>query len=79
MRVDVELSPEEQAKDNIRLGWEQGDIAVWQTFRGNEWGNKGELLGREKGMLGVVIRVLGEKKFYEERSGCEFHPWLEGF
>ena len=46
-------------------------VEVWQTFRGNEWGNKGERLGGGEGSVKVNVGVLTEKNFYEARSGCE--------
>ena len=71
LRVDVTLPESEVGKENIRRGWEDGEINVWQTFRGNEWGNKGESLGAGRGGADVEVKVLGERKFFEERSGCK--------
>ena len=47
----------------------QGVVEVWQTFRGNEWDNKGERIagGRD---VSVEVKVLGKKNFYESRGGC---------
>lgn len=47
-------------------------MEVWQTFRGNEWDNKGEKVGEGVGRCGVEVRVVGAKGFYEERGGCAF-------
>ncbi|KAL4870174.1 hypothetical protein BDV12DRAFT_62589 [Aspergillus spectabilis] len=60
---------------------EQGFVkGVWETFRGNEWGNRGaekfvrvagEKVGGGDGGDGAVIvdiRVLGRKGFYEVRQ-----------
>ena len=49
----------------------QGKVAVWQTFRGNEWDNKGERVGGGNGEeVTVEVQVLGPKNYYETRSGC---------
>ena len=51
---------------------EQGKVAVWQTFRGNEWDNKGEMVGGGSGAeVTVNMQVLGRKDYYEARGGCE--------
>lgn len=44
-------------------------IRAWETYRGNDWDNKGEALGLEGGALRV--RVIGQKAFYMERSSCK--------
>lgn len=44
-------------------------VQAWETYRGNDWGNKGEAVGLEGGALRV--RVLGQKAFFMERSSCE--------
>ena len=52
-------------------------VEVWGTFRGNEWGNKGEVIkvqdvdGDGK-VLGFEVTVGGGKEYFMERSGCEF-------
>lgn len=67
-------------------GGEEGQlrVAAWETYRGNDWGNKGEAVkvvaldapGQEgkktKDMNGVVLdaRVIGEKGYFMERSKC---------
>ena len=51
----------------------QGVVEVYQTFRGNEWDNKGERLGAGVD-VNVNVRVLTEKNFYESRGGCEYYP-----
>lgn len=43
---------------------------MWQTFRGNEWDNKGEKYGAGKD-ISLEARLLGKKEFYESRGGCE--------
>ena len=44
------------------------EVEVWQTWRGNEWDNKGEMVG--KGW--AEVKVVGRKEFYEGRAGCKF-------
>lgn len=51
----------------------QGVVEVWQTFRGNEWDNRGERVaaGRD---VSVDVKVVGKKNFYESRGGCKCYP-----
>jgi len=47
-------------------------VEVWGTFRGNEWGNKGEavsITADSDGVWGFEGRVLGGKEYFMERSG----------
>lgn len=44
-------------------------IHVWQTFRGNEWSNKGPHLGSAEGELKIEVRPAAQKDFYQARSG----------
>jgi hypothetical protein len=54
-----------------------GGVEAWRTFRGNEWGNKGEEVAVVVGEGGVAgdkvleVRALGGKAYYMERQGCE--------
>ena len=66
--------------DVVRDADENGEgltVRAWETFRGNEWGNKGEDMVRVVGKGGVQggkvveVRCLGWKGFYLERSKCE--------
>ncbi|KAL2802884.1 hypothetical protein BJX63DRAFT_413588 [Aspergillus granulosus] len=51
-------------------------VGVWETFRGNEWGNRGvekfkvasEVGTRENVDVVVDVRVVGRKGFYEARQ-----------
>ena len=55
-------------------------VRVWETFRGNEWENKGEEVrglagtGTGAGAAGAAfpVRVLGTKTYFVERGSCEF-------
>ncbi|KAI9863837.1 MAG: hypothetical protein M1813_003489 [Trichoglossum hirsutum] len=42
------------------------EVDAWQTWRGNEWGNKGE---RRGGGEVVEVSPVGGKEFYAERQG----------
>lgn len=53
-------------------------VQAWETYRGNDWGNKGEgvpvvAAGDGEGDKGVVVEVrgLGGKGYFLERSSCE--------
>ena len=52
-----------------------GEVSVWETYRGNDWGNKGEALEVREGSYGkgVELRSLGAKNYFIERPRCE---WL---
>ncbi|KAL3417665.1 hypothetical protein PVAG01_10675 [Phlyctema vagabunda] len=58
----------------LRVDVTEGDgdlVEVWGTFRGNEWENKGEVVG-VRGVAGYKtfeVRVLAEKNYYLERTG----------
>jgi hypothetical protein len=70
LRVDVHdgLNQEGQVS-------EAATVEVWQTFRGNEWGNKGEAIAVQsmdgEKVWGFEARVGGGKEYFMERSGCE--------
>lgn len=55
LRVDVDTS---------------GKVEAWQTFRGNEWDNRGERLGAGSELV-VEVKGAAQKGFYEGRGGCE--------
>jgi hypothetical protein len=57
-------------------------VNAWQTFRGNEWDNKGEkraeVLGSvspagdvEEAKVRIEAVVQGGKDYYQKREGCE--------
>ena len=81
MRVDVSMLPagdeagsNSQKEDTVRSKSLLKRVDVWQTFRGNEWDNKGELLGSgtlEQGGVQANVGVLGVRDFYEARQGCK--------
>lgn len=50
-------------------GAAQEIVHVWQTFRGNEWSNKGPHLGSAQGELKIEVRPMAQKDFYQARTG----------
>ena len=50
-----------------------GEVEAWETFRGNDWGNKGEKVVVREGSVGkgVELRALGSKAYFMERPACE--------
>lgn len=52
----------------------EGDVAVrvWETYRGNDWENKGQEMPRSGGEKGrFAVRALGPKEYFTERGSCE--------
>lgn len=53
-------------------------VQVWETYRGNDWENKGEavpakqLPGAAPGKVVYEVRVFGRKVFFQDRASCEF-------
>lgn len=63
-------------------GHREARVDVWQTFWGNEWGNKGEYRGGgavdlskqskkagEVNVISVETKPIGKREFYLERAG----------
>jgi hypothetical protein len=63
LRVDVVVSGEP--------GGEALLVRAWETYRGNEWDNKGEGVKVGEGNV-FEGRLLGGKGYFVERSKCEF-------
>lgn len=59
---------QETARDGQEL------VEVWQTFRGNEWDNKGELRGRGEGTAVMDVVPLRIKEYYQDSQGCKYIP-----
>ncbi|KAK6416402.1 hypothetical protein LTR95_017460, partial [Oleoguttula sp. CCFEE 5521] len=55
----------------------QQDVDVWWTYRGNEWSNKGPLLGSAQDDLRVEIRPSAMKDFYQQRGGFNLVGFLK--
>lgn len=59
-RVDVEPAEGGNGEDLVQ---------IWQTFRGNEWSNKGPRYGAGVGYATAEIRPSAKKEFYQARGG----------
>jgi O-acetylhomoserine/O-acetylserine sulfhydrylase len=72
LRLDVVRPTEDEAREGVVGGGNNGlRVRAWETYRGNDWGNKGEAVPvREGGVLDV--RVHGQKGYFVERSSCSF-------
>ncbi|KAF4415087.1 er membrane complex subunit [Fusarium acutatum] len=59
LRIDVQL-----AEDG-----EEGIVRAWETYRGNDWGNKGEAVQVKEGSKGrgFELRAIGGKNYFMER------------
>lgn len=52
------------------------EVQAWETYRGNDWDNKGEALSLRRGSdgsAGFEVRALGKKSYFMERPKCTFH------
>jgi hypothetical protein len=64
--------------ENLRIDVsDAGVVQSWQTFRGNEWNNKGEVRG--SGDAGdaiavVQVRAVAKKEYYQLRPSCKRAP-----
>lgn len=58
------------------------EVLVWGTFRGNEWENKGPVVGvrklgseeeggEEERVWGFEVKALGGKEYFVQRAGCK--------
>ncbi|KKA31171.1 hypothetical protein TD95_002272 [Thielaviopsis punctulata] len=64
--VDVHCASHGFAPVRVDVSDKGAVVGAWETFRGNEWDNKGEVVpGMEKGRF--ELRVLGQRDFYLER------------
>ncbi|KAM3456158.1 hypothetical protein NHJ6243_008306 [Beauveria neobassiana] len=65
LRVDVVGGDGEEKKEE-----EEEAVQAWETYRGNDWGNKGEALVLKQGSdgtQGFEVRALGRKGYFMER------------
>ncbi|OJD31536.1 uncharacterized protein BKCO1_4700036 [Diplodia corticola] len=79
LRVDVEVAADYGGDDNKKEGATGVEkVRAWQTFRGNEWANRGEKRGESTAtataatggaQMMAEVRVVGRKEYYQERSG----------
>lgn len=67
MPLRVDVGEEEEGKEV--------QVQAWETYRGNDWDNKGEELGMRRGSDGSVgfeVRSLGRKGYFMERPKCMY-------
>ncbi|KAF4969396.1 hypothetical protein FSARC_3378 [Fusarium sarcochroum] len=59
LRIDVQLAE----------GGDEGIVHAWETYRGNDWANKGEVVQVKEGSKGrgFELRALGGKNYFMER------------
>ncbi|KAI1059199.1 hypothetical protein LB507_003493 [Fusarium sp. FIESC RH6] len=59
LRIDVQLEE----------GGEEGIVRAWETYRGNDWNNKGEVVSVKEGSKGrgFEVRAIGGKNYFMER------------
>ena len=58
-------------------GESQQTMNAWQTFRGNEWSNKGPHYGSGQDELNLQIRPSGQKDYYQDRGGFNLIGFLK--
>jgi len=68
LRVDITKATDESQPELMQ---------AWQTFRGNEWDNKGPHYGSGKGELQVTIQPSSRKDFYQDRGGFNIIGFLK--
>lgn len=68
LRIDVQV---------VEGAAEHDVVQAWETFRGNDWGNKGEVVPVREGSKGrgFEVRAIGSKSYFMERPQCE--SWTE--
>ncbi|KAI0449811.1 hypothetical protein F5B21DRAFT_493129 [Xylaria acuta] len=66
LRVDVIPVTAGEDKNPNR---EDVSLRVWETFRGNDWENKGEEIRPATAGGAFPVKVLGSKVYYTERGG----------
>ena len=74
--VDVQdTSAQAAATAAAGRGGGQQLVQVFQTFRANEWSNRGVKIGegRGPGAITVEIKPSSKKEFYEARGGCTYY------
>ncbi|TRX97341.1 hypothetical protein FHL15_001619 [Xylaria flabelliformis] len=71
LRVDVIPVAAAAGADRNSNGEEEDDMSlrVWETFRGNDWENKGEEIRPVTAGRVFPVKVLGSKVYYTERGG----------
>lgn len=71
-RVDVETTlPPADAHHDAPNGKVEEVVKVWQSFRGNEWDNKGASMGEGRGSLTIAVEPRAKKEYYQARTGFD--------
>lgn len=70
--LDVHCATEAFHPLRVDVG-EDGEVKAWETYRGNEWANKGEEVPvkSEGGARGISVKGAGSKIFFVERPACK--------
>lgn len=70
--LDVHCATEAFHPLRVDVG-EDGEVKAWETYRGNEWANKGEEVPvkTEGGARGISVKGAGSKIFFVERPACK--------
>ncbi|KAK3049550.1 hypothetical protein LTR09_009218 [Extremus antarcticus] len=68
LRIDVEKTEDAASQQTIE---------AWQTFRGNEWSNKGPSYGSAQNVAKFEVRPYAQKEFYVERGGFNLLSFLK--
>jgi ER membrane protein complex subunit 7 len=71
--LDVHCATENFGPLRVDVG-EDGDVRAWETYRGNEWANKGEevQVKSEGETRGIAVKGAGSKIFFVERPACKW-------
>lgn len=61
---------------DVAVGEDERKVVVegWETYRGNDWGNKGEVAATDGT---VSVRCLGPKNYFMERPKCESRQGMD--
>ncbi|KAI1130319.1 hypothetical protein F5Y10DRAFT_235847 [Nemania abortiva] len=64
--------------DDVKSASDGGvSLRVWETFRGNDWDNKGEEIKPATVGGGFPVKALGSKIYYTERGGFNIFSILK--
>jgi hypothetical protein len=76
LRVDVATNASSTALSSEK--YESSTvITAWQTFRGNEWSNKGPELDSARDTLIIRVQPLSGKDYYQQRAGFSILSFLK--
>ncbi|KAK7413576.1 hypothetical protein QQX98_007511 [Neonectria punicea] len=67
--VDVHCQTDAFHPLRLDVAADGGPVQAWETYRGNDWANKGEAVPVREGSAGrgVDLRALGSKSYFMER------------